>query len=637
MDNPDEALVRLREDLDRISSLSNYDSIYFVGHSAGGFCARVLYVLGRKHWRAANKPKNYWAAPGRVRRIVMLAAANKGIGLTQNLGPITRLKFGAVLILLSFLNAIGFVPMIMAALRGARFLTQARLDWLEEDAKDKMPDTVQLLGSKDEIVGPHDSIDLATGTNFHYLAVDYTNHDEIIQLGANEQVCDEVQKHRRNVIGLALKGTDTELKAEEIRPWELQRPDKDELDRRHQIEDVLFVVHGIRDEGYWTDKIAIKTWQIAGRKPTMEKVIDGYGYFGMGPFLFPWVRWRKVAWLMEKYIEARAKYTNPNVRFHYFGHSHGTYVLAKALSAYPNCRFHNVVFAGSVVPCGYDWNRIRERKQVNSLTNFVATKDWVVAWFPYLFQIYNIQDLGAAGHHGFNQAVNVQQNMHGKDNIREPGLYNVRYASGSHGAAKDERFWGDIARFLIEGRVPISDKLQPISGFPTRLVRALGHANIFIWALLGYLVCYAVPVTIVRFWPVAADFLAYWIVPWIFWILTVTVLIGLIAYRQLLITQGMMANKGWWWRGFVALPLAATISMLAVLGLAEALSTWNVLNAIEPARSLLATANDTFSHWTLVFPPTIERNSAHVSMLTEVRTALVLAWFGFVIWCLRHI
>ena len=66
----------------------------------------------------------------------------------------------------------------------------------------------------------------------------------------------------------------------------------------------------------------------------------------MGPFLIPQLRRKKVAWLIEKFMEARAKW--PYAKFNYIGHSHGTYVLAKALELLPKMQFHNVVFAGSV-------------------------------------------------------------------------------------------------------------------------------------------------------------------------------------------------------------------------------------------------------------------------------------------------
>ena len=77
-------------------------------------------------------------------------------------------------------------------------------------------------------------------------------------------------------------------------------------------------------------------------KTSLEKVVDTYGYFGMGPFLIPSVRRKKVAWFMEKYLEARVKY--PNAKFSYIDHSHGTYILTKALETYKQCYFDNVCF-----------------------------------------------------------------------------------------------------------------------------------------------------------------------------------------------------------------------------------------------------------------------------------------------------
>jgi hypothetical protein len=72
------------------------------------------------------------------------------------------------------------------------------------------------------------------------------------------------------------------------------------------------------------------------------------------------------------------------------------YLIAKALELYPACRFKRIVFAGSVVRRGFDWRRYLRTNRVEHVLNYAAKGDWVVAWFPKLFEFLRIQDLGSA-------------------------------------------------------------------------------------------------------------------------------------------------------------------------------------------------------------------------------------------------
>ena len=116
------------------------------------------------------------------------------------------------------------------------------------------------------------------------------------------------------------------------------------------IKHVAFVVHGIRDDGYWTRKIAQKIQERAssgGAEPAKWRCeTSSYGYFAMLPFVMPWVRRQKVEWLMDKYVDVKARF--PNSEFSYIGHSNGTYLVARALEDYPAARFRNVLFAGAL-------------------------------------------------------------------------------------------------------------------------------------------------------------------------------------------------------------------------------------------------------------------------------------------------
>ncbi len=217
-------------------------------------------------------------------------------------------------------------------------------------------------------------------------------------------------------------------------------------DERTDVTDIVFVIHGIRDRGFWTHKIprTVKAAsdqerrkrEACGEKgPKFETETSSYGYFPMLPFLLSWGRRAKVEWLMDEYTQNLALY--PNAEFSFVGHSNGTYLLAKAFEEYPACRFKHIVFAGSVVRTRYDWGKLIREGRAKAILNYVATSDWVVAFFPKLFQTLHWQDLGSAGHDGF-------------EDLQE---YQVKYVRGGHGAAIQEQHWEDIAHFIVHGRL----------------------------------------------------------------------------------------------------------------------------------------------------------------------------------------
>jgi pimeloyl-ACP methyl ester carboxylesterase len=242
------------------------------------------------------------------------------------------------------------------------------------------------------------------------------------------------------------------------------------------------VIHGIRDVGYWTHKIARRVLTLAKQTPDEKKVLatetSSYGYFPMLPFLLPTKRKEKVEWLMDQYAEALAQY--PNAEFSFVGHSNGTYLLARALEDYPSCRFKHVVFAGSVVLARYDWNAAIARGQVRKVLNYVATADWVVAFFPRAIQMLHWQDLGSAGHDGFEGA--------------RPGasVEQIRFVRGGHGAALNEANWDAIARFVLSGQ-----KVEPppsiASDHQSLAVKLPGRVAPLLWLGILALIFVAYP------------------------------------------------------------------------------------------------------------------------------------------------
>lgn len=234
------------------------------------------------------------------------------------------------------------------------------------------------------------------------------------------------------------------------------------------------------DAGYWTHKLARQVQRRAKEQGLQDKwatETSSYGYFPMLPFLLSAYRRKNVEWLMDRYAEVVARY--PNATVSYIGHSNGTYLLAKALELYPGCRFDKVVFAGSVVSRGYPWSQYTsaqppaDRPRVNHVLNFVATGDWVVAFFPKLFQFLGGKDLGSAGHDGFALAEHT------------PNVYQLTYVKGGHGAAVEEDVWDTIADFVVNDPADTKPALARPRRWRNWIVTLLGLFPPLIWLALA--------------------------------------------------------------------------------------------------------------------------------------------------------
>lgn len=419
-----------------------YERIILVGHSGGSIMARaVLLQASGIDSEGVAPSEREWAS--RIERVVLLAGMNRGWSEETPLGLLERIKFSLGNKLASALEYAGLRPTILDLRRGAPFLTSVRLDWLRY-LKERNPETivVQLLGTQDNLVNPEDDLDLATGASFRYREVPLTDHYAVVALTPRapllwhfgRAVTPEQARARKQELRIAITGTKQEIENGAV---ELQMLSRERLppEPRPEVEHAIIIMHGIRDRGFWSQKIARRIREEARKRgPEAERKVEivnpSYGFFPVMPFLMWHVRRRKVEWLMDRYVEVRRQY--PNARISYVGHSNGTYLLAGALKWFPFARFHRIVFAGSMVRRDFDWSRyVGDR--VEKVINFVATRDLVVASVPKGAQGLNLLDIGSAGHDGFSS----------------PDVKNVRYVAGGHGAAISEQLWDDIAALVV--------------------------------------------------------------------------------------------------------------------------------------------------------------------------------------------
>lgn len=448
MENPNKVAHEVVAMIDQAWEVQKYERIILIGHSMGALFARKLYVLAagdnpnarlESEFYEFESLSNYsyseprpWAQ--NVERVILLAGMNNGWTISHHMSIQN-------MIVMNLGMFAGFVlewlhdrtPIIFSIRNGSVFITQLRLQWIEMKAQFKLGHksvgdalTVQLLGTIDDLVPPTDNIDLVTGSDFKYIEVEHSDHENVIVMDSNKAQV-EREKKIREARALKLR--------EAIQTVKEAQSDLDPV----QITDVVFVVHGIRDFGYWTEKIANRVRELGKKEGrTFEAVYSSYGYFPMLGFLRPGARDEKVQWFMNNYAVAKAKFKN--ARFHFVGHSHGTYLLARALEKYDSVSFSNVSFAGSVVKKNFNWKSIKDQKRIHKVMNYTATADWVVGWFPHALEILGLQDLGSAGHHGFSQELEFPS-----------FIRNEKFVIGGHDAAIREDAWNTIAQFIVYG------------------------------------------------------------------------------------------------------------------------------------------------------------------------------------------
>lgn len=431
-----------------------YAEIILIGHCVGALLARKLYVFAQGENDdavfEATLDRRPWAH--KVTRIILLAALNRGWSIESNLprAKSVLLRFGE-----GIARLLNKGHLWLSCRRGADFITELRIQWLSMLRHNDRPAlTIQLLGSSDDLVIQDDDIDLQIGKNFIYLEVPRSGHKNIIDFEG------EAGAVRRAVFADALTASEQQLQNKN----ELQIAPEHEPDAT--VRNVVFIVHGIRDHGFWTNRVARRI-QRAAREEGQKyiTITSSYGYFPMWPFIFSYFkRQMNVFWLMDQYTLALAKY--PNARFSFVGHSNGTYLLASALKMYPSCRFDRVVFAGSVIRTTFPWDRMIAAGRIREIRNFVATNDWVVAVFPGVYEQLGISDLGRSGSDGFKPHLPVDQH---------------KWVGGGHNAAIKEDTWQSIAEFIVKGRSAPAPELKPA---PSRVVSVLSAGASVCWLLL---------------------------------------------------------------------------------------------------------------------------------------------------------
>jgi pimeloyl-ACP methyl ester carboxylesterase len=433
--------------------------IVLIGHSFGATLARRVFLVasGAPQNFAAEEPlagiaRKPWA--DKIERIVLLAAFNRGWKISDRLSWYYSFMFNVAGLAGSIIPR--WSPTIFDIRLGAPFAVQTRLNWLAYRRAQQGPTNtaakggqhrpilLQLIGTRDDLVSPFDQVDIAVDgsggsggspspdRDYYLIEVPQSDHHTILKLSGDANA-----SRRRDLLMRALKenrdglheiATDPALLEDEVPAIDLS------------VKETVFVMHGIRDDGFWTHRIAEHV-RMAGPRKEGEYAFRGwtptYGYFAMLAFVLPWVRREKVEWFMDQYVSAFAQY--PKSDFHFVGHSNGTYLAASGFRNYPAFHLRNVFFAGSVVRSDFPWAELIDQGRVQRFQNIVASTDKIVALLPKSVEWAKAFDLGGAGFDGFADAGAGGQ------------ITELKYVKGGHSAGITEEHWKQIAEFIVRG------------------------------------------------------------------------------------------------------------------------------------------------------------------------------------------
>ncbi|RDZ25947.1 hypothetical protein [Lysobacter silvisoli] len=426
-----------------------YRRVILFGYSGGASLLRKALVwgygededrapFGRKH---ARRP---WVE--KTERMVLLAGINRGWSVEPRPALMPWPTYLFIRIAKPIGRVLGIGRFVFDMHRGSAFIADTRLQWVKlarsEDVVQgrlHFPQVIQLIGSEDDLVSKEDGQDLSVSAGTVFKTLPETSHADIG--GMLSEGGGAVVEQRRQAITAALLGDVQALE-----------PDWIEFKEDRQVTRLVYVMHGIRDLGEWTDKVrdeVRRRYESSGEKVAVFS--SKYGWFPMARFLLPFDRQRNVRDFMDRYTEHTARF--PNARsMDYVGHSNGTYILGSALLRYATMKVRRVFFAGSVMPYSYPWAELVDAQRVESVVNVVATRDWVVAIFPKVFQQLSalfrldnrqgLLDLGGAGFDGF------------ADSGLTAAVDNLQYSRGAHStgvAVDDPQKLAAIGAYIVEG------------------------------------------------------------------------------------------------------------------------------------------------------------------------------------------
>lgn len=518
-DDPHDIANEIRRAIDHYYDPERHDRLVLIGYSAGGALLRYAIMLCYGIAPDTNEREgevSQWVTDKLPMRAVYLAGILRGWSVSTAMPTFMRIFAGPLTLLA---NSAALLrrrkrAFIYKMRHGEPFVVRGRLMQasLRARANDvELPfEQIDVLGTLDNIIAPKDCIELSGSKGQIFIEMPKTDHAKMLEVDLPDTDADTELSIKAIRGRLILKAVLDELSSwQDEAQYVVSKNDIndyfDHLDRPQitafsetdasnvkdkpsaQVTHAVFVLHGIRDNGHWTKRVA-RQIKMKANSPLVRAPSPTYGFFNMISFVAPWVRYEKARWFMEEYADVRECYPKADVSF--VGHSNGTYLAARAMDECDLVQFKRIVFAGSVVRRAYPWNTRKEKSQLTEKAlNLKGTFDWVVLFLPGVTEWWPLKylDLGGAGFYGFK--------------ARGAEEYLIeRFVHGDHGAGISERTWTHIADFVVEGK--ITDDLNDerdhkwvwLGRFaPLITLGSLFAAILLLWLLVYLLGCLMAP------------------------------------------------------------------------------------------------------------------------------------------------
>jgi pimeloyl-ACP methyl ester carboxylesterase len=522
---PEDFAQQLYEQIEReIATRGNIESIVLLGYSCGAVLARRVFCLAHGMGADARYFRQPSAWAHKIDRVVSLSGITRGWEFSSATPAWMRFFGPALKTIVSFgagirdlLSSARFrEPFIWQMKRGSPFVVSTRIQYVrvcEELRRSelrqsplrsaaRMPTCICLLGAIDELISPADTTELGPRAEFAFAELPGCNHAGALKIQGE----DPAQVERRRRIAAAISEPFDSFCTNS---WIVPAGDIDdyldpmdiaeaspESEAGRKVEHAVMVVHGIRDHGFWTKRVAREIKTLARREQrNVRAPTPSYGFFSMWDFVKPGGRQEATHWFMERYADVVSHF--PNARISFVGHSNGTYIAAHALTLCAAIQFENVLFAGSVVRRNFRWDATPG--SVERVFNYVGSMDGVVAFLPAAFEALRLGwlNVGGAGAFGFTRLFPPTPAMAATSGAPPPAMPvspsriprkagvevdQCLYVRGGHGAAIQESHWTRIARFALHGDWP------PKTEAPRRLTIKLLFGCAPLITLLGLLV-----------------------------------------------------------------------------------------------------------------------------------------------------
>jgi pimeloyl-ACP methyl ester carboxylesterase len=370
---------------------TEFDRIVLVGHSAGGMLVRHAYLVAAGAYPNLNTHHDWWT---KVSSIYLFASINRGFrpyAKTSWALGVAGLKLIGCQWLLQEPPRWFRLGWPLELERGSFFVTNLRLAWMKHfhtHAGQRRPFVVQFLGDIDGIVAREDVRDTEAFINSYTVEIPGADHVNLF-----DPV--EASVGYPKILN-AFRDPRADVDAEVLAQWAPTGPKL-----------VVFVLHGIRDSNAgWVTDVAeeiekrCNPKKIDVNQEKIDVIVDRstYGWFSAIKFALPWVRMRNLPWFLDRYSYHFAR--NPDTRFHFVGHSNGTFILGTSLQRVPAMEFERVYLAGSVLPSGFPWKSMLGTR-VRSVANQCSSLDWPVGVLCRSLKEIGFRDVGTGGYDGF--------------------------------------------------------------------------------------------------------------------------------------------------------------------------------------------------------------------------------------------